>query len=235
MTFDTRDERITEPAGGTFSGHLVLPAGGGGPGVVLLGEIFGTNSYLRSVADRLALLGYVALVPDLFWRIDPDHPLERQEEQLGEAFERVGQLDFPAAIGDSVAALDHLAGLPEVTGDVGVLGFCMGGHLAYGAAAAASPAVAVSYYGSGIADHLDRADDITCPILFHFGQRDDFIPVEQVDAISARLGGRDGVRIETYDAGHAFDNDQAAMFYDPQAARAAWGLSAQFLAAALHP
>jgi carboxymethylenebutenolidase len=105
--------------------------------------------------------------------------------------------------------------------------------LAYSVANRYHPDAAVSYYGSGIADALDEAATLRCPILFHFGDNDSFIPVEQAHAVRDTLGDREGVSIHIHNAGHAFDNHDAPMFYNEDAARDAWQLTTNFLAKAL--
>jgi carboxymethylenebutenolidase len=100
-------------------------------------------------------------------------------------------------------------------------------------AAEGDPVAAVSYYGSGVADSIDRLTDITCPVLYHFGGKDDSIPPEQiqqvVDAVVA--SGRDDLRVEVHaEAGHAFDNHEAPVFHDVNAAAEAWAITATFLA-----
>ncbi|HEU0316241.1 MAG TPA: dienelactone hydrolase family protein, partial [Solirubrobacteraceae bacterium] len=201
-------------AGGVMDAVLVLPEAGSGPGVVLLHEIFGVNAYVTRAAERLAELGYVVLVPDLFWRTDPGFTVdERDEESLARGMEAAGRLDRPVAVTDAIAALGALRGRPEVTGRVGVLGFCLGGALAYLAAAEGDPDAAVCYYGSGIADALDAAAEITCPVLFHFGAEDRFIPREQADRVAALAAGRPELTCHIHaGAGHAFDNP-APMFH----------------------
>jgi carboxymethylenebutenolidase len=229
MAILTRTEAVTTPDG-TFSAHVALPPSGSGPGILLLQEIFGVNDYLTAVADRLAELGYVVLAPDLFWRFAPDSPLEQTEEGIAQAFSRVATFDIELGVADSVVALEHLRSLDEVTGDVGVLGFCLGGSLAFAVAAATDPAVAVSYYGSGVADSLGAADAISCPLIFHFGAEDPFIPNEHVDAVEAAFATRDEVVLHRYAAGHAFDNHLAPQFSDPPAAAEAWARTTDFLA-----
>src|SRR5690606_12265009 len=121
---------LTAPDGGTFHDVLSLPEVTPARGVLLLHEIFGVSEYLADVATRPTQLGYVVLAPDLFWRIDPDHPLDHSDESIGIAFERVGNLDVPSAVSVAAAALAQLTGLPEVEGTPAVLGFCLGGTLA---------------------------------------------------------------------------------------------------------
>jgi hypothetical protein len=142
------------------------------------------------VGERLATLGYVVGAPDVFWRIQPnwesDHTPEGVEASLG----MIPKFDFPQGVADCVAALHALEGLPEVQGGAGVVGFCLGGTLGYLTAAVAGPACCVSYYGSGIAGMLDQLDNIECPVLFHFGDADVYIPGDQISAIEAAIEGR---------------------------------------------
>jgi carboxymethylenebutenolidase len=200
----------------------------------VLHEIFGVNDYVTGACRRLAELGYVALAPDLFWRTAPGLALGHDEDGLAQAMENVTSFDAEAAVGDAAAALDHLRSLPEVRGGAGVLGFCLGGTLAYLVAAAAEPDAAVSYYGSGVPGALDQADRITCPLLVHFGGDDPYISRDQVDAARAALADRPGVTFVIHGgAGHAFDNSLAPAFHQPEAAEVAWRQTADFLARAL--
>ena len=113
---------------------------------------------------------------------------------------------------------------------MGVIGFCLGGGIAYMVAAASDPAIAVCYYGSAIPGAIDRAAQVTCPILFHFGEDDTYISTEQRRAVAHAFAGRRGVEIHVHPAsGHAFDNHDAAMFSRPQAAARAWEQTRAFL------
>jgi len=212
-----------------MSGRLALPEGGRGPGVLVIHEIFGVNDYMDAVVARLAGLGYVALCVDLFWRIDPDHPFPQTEEGMGEAMTRMGSFDVGEAIRDCDAALAYLSRMDEVTGSVAVLGFCLGGTLAFATAISSEPDAVVSYYGSGVGDYLDHASAVHCPVLFHFGTEDPFIPNELADRVELIFAGRHDVELKRYAAGHAFDNSFSEMFHQPEAAEEAWGITADFL------
>ena len=111
-----------------------------------------------------------------------------------------------------------------------MIGFCLGGTLAFGVAAADDPAVCVSYYGSGVPGMIDRLDEVTCPTLFHFGSTDAYIPAVGVEALGAAIAGRSGFVLNVEAAGHAFDNHESEMFYDEAAAKAAWAKTMAFLA-----
>jgi len=234
MAIETETVSVTAHDGGTFAAHLAYPAHVPAPGVLLLHEIFGTNEYIVEAAERLATLGYVVLAPDLFWRIDPDHPLDHTDEGLGEAFDRVQRLDIDEAVRDADAALAHLSQLGQVNGSVASLGFCLGGTLAFASGIRSEPDAVVSYYGSGVADLLADAGALHCPALFIFGASDAFIPSTVPDAVAAAFADRDDVSVRVVPgAGHAFDNSFAPMFHDRAAALTAWGITADFLARAL--
>jgi carboxymethylenebutenolidase len=210
--------------------HVWVPSAGHGPGVLVLQEIFGVGSYIRAVGERLADAGYVVGAPDVFWRFAPGWEASHDEAGLTASFGQAAKLDREQAIADCVAGCAHLGGLGEVRGVPGVLGFCLGGTLAFGVAAAGDPAVCVSYYGSGVPELLDRLDDVSCPTLFHFGRDDPYIPSEGVEALAAALDGRSGFVLNVEAAGHAFDNHDNPMFYEETAARAAWSKTMAFLA-----
>ncbi len=230
MASTVRVERV-RTADGEFDAHVALPAGGSGPGIVVLQEIFGVGDYIKESAERLAGLGYVALAPDLYWRIEPGIALPHDEDGMGRAFQTVQQLDLALAVRDSIDALNTLRGLPEVSNRrAGVLGFCLGGTLAFQVAVQDDPDVAVCYYGSGIAGALDQGEKITCPVLFHFGGQDPYIPREQVDQVCGFADSHPNMECHIQeDAGHAFDNHEAPMFHQPEPAARAWELTKDFL------
>jgi carboxymethylenebutenolidase len=154
---------------------------------------------------------------------------------MGRAFQTVQKLDLAAAVRDSIDALKMLRSLPEVTaGQAGVLGFCLGGTLAFGVAIEGDPDVAVCYYGSGIAGMLDRADRVACPVLFHFGGEDQYIPLEDAERVAACAASNDAMECHIHPgAGHAFDNHEAPMFHQPEPAARAWEITREFLARTL--
>src|SRR5579864_37484 len=141
---------VSAKGGGSFRAYLAMPEKGSGPGIVLLQEIYGINSYIRGVADYYAEEGYVVLAPDLFWRIEPGIELGFTGADRERAFELLGKFDIDRAVEDIAATVSALRTLPECKGKVGVLGFCLGGLLAYLAAAHARVDCAVSYYGVDI-------------------------------------------------------------------------------------
>jgi carboxymethylenebutenolidase len=210
--------------------HVWTPAGGSGPGILLIQEIFGVGPYIRAVAQRLADAGYVVGAPEVFWRFAPGWEAGHDQAGLEESLAKVGELDQRLASDDCAAGLDALGELAEVTGTPGVMGFCLGGTLAFAVAADADPAVCVSYYGSGVPQMLDRLDAIGCPTLFHFGNADMYIPGEGVEALNDAIAGRSNFVLNVENAGHAFDNHESEMFWNESAAQAAWAKTMAFLA-----
>lgn len=223
---------VAAPGGAQMGAHISLPSSGEGPGVLVLMEIFGVGSYIRRATERLAELGYVAVAPDLYRRIAPGLELGHDQDGLKQAMEAVQRLDTQGAVEDSVAALEALRERPEVGGrPVGVLGFCLGGGLAWEVAAVSDPAAAVCYYGSSIPDRLDQADRIGCPVLLHFGSEDEYIPVQSAERVCAVAEQREGWECHIQpDGGHAFDNHDSPIFSRPEPAARAWKITQEFLA-----
>src|SRR4051794_20811019 len=116
---------VTMPDGGSMGAYVALPESGSGPGVLVLMEIFGVGTYIRRACERLAELGYVAMAPALYRRIDPGLEIEHTEEGIGRAMQKVQELDAEGAVADAAVALAHLRGLPELSGPVGAVGFCL--------------------------------------------------------------------------------------------------------------
>jgi carboxymethylenebutenolidase len=223
-------EMIRTHDGGQMPAFIARPASGRGPGVVVLQEIFGVTDYMKQRARDLAALGYIAAVPQLYWRLGPDiQTAENTQEGLQEAFGYMQRLDQRQAVDDGVAALEHLQSLPETGGKAGVIGFCMGGRLAYLVAASSRPDAAVCYYGSGIGNELDSASRISAPILFHFGDNDQFLPLEEANRVRDTFTSRSDAETHMHaGAGHAFDNP-SPMFHHAGARAEAWPQTTAFL------
>jgi carboxymethylenebutenolidase len=216
---------------GSFDLTVWLPDGGTGPGILLIQEIFGVSDYIRAVAEDLAGLGYVVAAPDLFWRLKPHHDAAHDEAGLAGSLDLGSRFDFEQGIADSAVALARLRALPEVDGGTGVLGFCLGGSIAYFLAAQGGLDAAVSFYGSAVPGSLAVMEQITVPLQFHFGGSDPYIPRDQVAAVETAAAGRDKVEIHVEeDAGHAFHNRKAPMFHVPEPAARAWQRTEEFLA-----
>jgi carboxymethylenebutenolidase len=228
----SRVESVQVP-GGSFDLTVWLPAAGTGPGLLLIQEIFGVSDYIRAVAEDLASLGYVVGAPDLFWRLEPGFQAKHDETGLKRSLEIGSRFDVEQGVADAAVALNHLAALPEVDGGAGVIGFCLGGTIAYFLAAQAEPgslAAAVSFYGSGVPEHTEALALISAPVQFHFGGSDPYIPRDQVASVEEAVAGKPGAQIHVEeDAGHAFHNRKAPMFHVPDAAARAWQRTEEFL------
>ncbi len=223
-----RTDHVTCGSDGEMDLSVWTPDAAPKAAVLVIQEIFGVGPYIHAVAERLAAAGYLVGAPDVFWRFAPNWEADHSAAGLGASFEKVQQLDFPQAIADCAAAFEHLGQLPGIE-RAGVLGFCMGGTLAWGVAANAEPGCCVSYYGSGVPSMLGMIDQVHCPTLFHFGNDDQYIPAEGIDAVGAAIAGRPGFVINVENAGHAFDNHESEMFYNESAAKAAWPKTMAFL------
>ncbi len=225
-----RTEQVPCGEAGSMSLFVWEPDGRPVGSVLLIQEIFGVGPYIQAVAERLATAGWLVGAPDVFWRFAPNWASDHSEAGLGASIEKVGQLDFPQAVADCAVALGVLDGLDSAGAAPAVLGYCLGGTLAFAVAAAGEPSACVSYYGSGVPGMLGMLGQITCPTLFHFGNADLYIPNDGVDAIAAAIAGSDQFQLNVEDAGHAFDNHESEMFWNADAAKSAWAKTMSFLA-----
>lgn len=234
VTATPRYETISAGGGaGEFDAYCAVPDGGAGPGILLFQEVFGINDNMRGLADKLAAEGYVVLVPDMFWRLEPR--FERKDESgFGDALAMMQRFDFSTALGDIQSTHAHLLGMQECSGKVGAVGFCLGGGLAFAAATTSrvdgrGPDAAVCYYGSPINDLLGHADSLECPTLFHYGTADAFIPEEKVAEVEQAVAAKLHVEIHRYEgAGHAFSNWDAPSMYQQEPAELAWSRTLEF-------
>lgn len=203
---------------GSFKGYLALPARGFGPGLVLAQEIFGVNHTMRELADYLAEEGYVVLVPDLFWRQKPDVTLGYTPEDWQQAFAYYQGFDEASGVQDIQASITALRACPQTKGGVGVLGFCLGGKLAYLAACRTDADVCVGYYGVGIENALDEANKIRVPLTLHIAGRDAYCPPEAQQQIIQTLQNLSAVSVNVYpEADHAFARKGGDHFHKPSA------------------
>ena len=211
---------LTAADGFRLSAWRADPAGTPRGALVVAQEIFGVNSHIRSVCEGFAADGYVAIAPALFDRYEPRVDIGYTPEDIakGRALKALAQLE--SALLDVAAARDAVT----ASGKVAVVGYCWGGYVAWMTAARLPGfACAVAYYGGGI---LDAASEVPrCPVMAHFGERDDGIPVAGVRELMAK---HSAAQIFIYAADHGFNCDQRAA-YDAAAATLARGRTLQFL------
>ena len=221
---------------GSFAAYLATPESGSGPGLLISQEIFGINSTMRDVADYFAEEGYVCLVPDLFWRMEPGLELGYDEAEFQKAFGYYQQFDVDKGIDDLGTSLSVLRDRPECSGGAGVTGFCLGGKLAYLVATRHEPDVAVCFYGVAIEQALDEAANLNCPVVFHFAGEDQFVPPEAVAQIRDAIGDKPGVEIYEYPGvDHAFYNKDRSDVFDRPSAMMAHSRSIAVMRKALGP
>ena len=224
---------IAAKDGGTYGAYLALPprpgAGGRNPGLVLFQEIFGVNAHIRTIAEQYALDGFVVLAPDVFWRDAPRIELGYEGADMDRAIQLMNAADGRRLADDAATTVAALRARPEVAVKVAAMGFCMGGRLAYVAAATAGIDAAVCYYGGGIHNQLDLAERVACPVQFHYAGDDPHIPPDAVARVEEAFIGKEAEFHLYPGANHGF-NCWARGAYDARSAALAHGRTLAFLA-----
>ena len=189
--------------------------------VVVIQEIFGVNNHIRSVCDRLADAGYVALAPQIFDRVERDFESGYTPDEVAHARTFIPKLDWDKVVADTEAAIDEL----KKEGSVAIMGFCLGGSVSWIAATKfGGLAAAVCYYGGQIMQHIDKKP--RCPVQMHFGGQDTHIPVSDVEIMKQK---QPQAEIYIYQhAGHGFHCDERGS-YDQPSSRIAWERTLGFL------
>ena len=206
---------------GEARAYLSLPRGGRGPGVLVLHEIAGVNYHIRGVCDYFAELGYVALAPNMFWRIAQDHEGDYGHESASVSVALHDRSPDVEARGDLAAIVAVFRGNAALSGGVAAIGYCYGGRIAYLAAADGLVQAAACLYPTYLEKVLDRADDVKCPVSIHLPEFDHLVSPEARRKIEA-YGNRTGVELFRYPgAKHAFDSDSRRETYDRWASQTA--------------
>lgn len=212
--------------------YLAEPTGAGTfPAIIVIQEIFGVNSHIRSVTERLAAAGYVALAPAIFQRTAPGFEVGYSEADTVLGRQHKDQTKASELLSDIQATIAYLQTKANVkAGGLGTIGFCFGGHVVYLAATLPEIKATACFYGGGIATMtpgggaptVDRTPEIHGKLYAFFGTEDPLIPVEQIDQIAAALQQHQiDHQVFRYQAGHGFFCDQRAD-YKPEAAADAW-------------
>lgn len=200
-------ERITiTTPDGEFSAYVARPKAETAPAVVVIQEIFGVNQVMRDITDGLASEGYLAICPDLFWRIEPGIDITDQSEaEWKRAFELFNAFDVDLGVKDIKATIAAIRADAGCNGKVGAVGYCLGGKLAFLTATRTDVDASVSYYGVGLEAQVGEAEKLTRPLLMHIAEEDQFVPKEAQAIIVQALKDHPQVEIHTY-AGrdHAF-------------------------------
>ncbi|QBR02141.1 dienelactone hydrolase family protein [Paraburkholderia pallida] len=204
---------------GTFYAYLAEPVSVPAPAVVVVQEAFGVNADLRMTCDELASKGFIAVSPDLYWRQQPRVELSDKTD-WPQALALYAALDLDKAVSDLQATIEQARAMTWCTGRVGVVGFCLGGLLAYLVAARVGVDAGVGYYGARTDEFLGEARAVRGPLLMHFGDQDESIGPAAQKAIRDRLTPL-GVEIRTYvGCSHAFARHDGAHFDAGAAAKA---------------
>jgi carboxymethylenebutenolidase len=221
----SQSETLMARDGHAFNAYIAKPATPPHGGVVVIQEIFGLTRFVRSVADSLAAAGYLTVAPALFDRVRRDIQLSYSREEIQQGRGYSMQIDPAKSLLDISAA----AAFARHAGKVAVVGYCWGGRLAWQAACDVRIDAAVSYYGAGISQHLNRTP--TCPMMFHVGDHDDSIPATEVAAVRAAFPA--GIFHVYKDCVHAFANPDRPDRYQAEAAALAQRRTDAFLATVL--
>ncbi|MES2535026.1 MAG: dienelactone hydrolase family protein [Pseudomonadota bacterium] len=201
----SRTEQIDAGNGQRFDAYVSIPANPNGHAVIVLQEIFGVTPQVRGVADRFAEDGYLAYAPDLFWRDEPGLSLTHSKDDMARAFALLNKFDVDKSMEDIARTAAFIRALPGFAGKVAAAGMCLGGKLAYLAAARIEVDAAVAFYGVGIEKDLADAERLHCPLMLHFGDLDKYAPEEARAQISKALEGKPDVVSHLYaGADHGF-------------------------------
>jgi carboxymethylenebutenolidase len=203
---------LTASDGHRLGAYRADPTGAPQGSVVVVQEIFGVNHHIRAVCDRLATAGFTAIAPAIFDRQQRDFQSGYSPDEVAAARKFVANPDFAAFLRDTEAAVNAL----KSAGPVAVIGFCLGGTVAYLAATRLDGlSAAVCYYGGGIVRFADEKPK--CPTQMHFGEKDAHIPMSDVTTIRTK---RPDCDIHVYPADHGFNCDERASYHQPSAALA---------------
>ncbi len=215
---------------GSFGAYIARPAALPASAVVVLQELFGVNADIRKTCDELAEQGFTAVAPDLFWRQEPGVDLGvRSEADWQHGLRLYQAYDRDAGARDIKDTVSAAAALPDCTGKVAVLGYCLGALMAYLAAARYGADAAVAYHGADTEKYLDEVDGLKAPILMHLAEEDEFIPKPAQAQIKAALGKKANATVYGYPGQwHAFTRHNGA-HYDAEAAALAHRRTYDFL------
>ena len=226
---------IAATDGGSFKTYLTSSDVENAPGLVLMQYICGVNAVMRSLAEDFAAKGYLVAVPDLFWRQEPgiellNDPSKPNQQEQARALELNEGFNDEAAISDLQSTITYLRGHANCSGQVGALGYCLGGRTAYLVATRTDADCSVGYYGVNIDHYLAEADNISNPLMLHIAANDELCEPEARERIVRTLKKLSPVTLHEYEgAGHAFAL-VGGHNYNEAAAAAANERSYEFLA-----
>jgi carboxymethylenebutenolidase len=211
---------------GQFGAYIAKPSQPNGAALVVIQEIFGVNEVMRELADYYAGLGYIAIVPDLFWRIEPGISItDKTPEDMTKAFDLFGKFNVDTGILDIQATLDFARTLAP---KVGAVGYCLGGLLAYLTACRTNVDASVSFYGVSIDTYSKEAAHVANPLMLHVASEDKLVSKEAQAVISETAKGHSVLTLHIYQGlDHAFARPGGEHF-DVEGAALANGRTAAF-------
>lgn len=213
-----------------FSAYMAMPEQTPAPCIILIQEIFGVNEEMRRKCDDYAAKGYVAIAPDLFWRLERDVRLtDKTQEEWDKAFDLMNRFDIDLGIKDLDSTLEAMLSADYVNGHAGCIGYCLGGKLSFLMACRTNVDAAVSFYGVGLEGLLGEAENIRNPVLIHIAEEDQFVSKDAQEQIKAGLAANPQVQVYSYPGvNHAFARGQG-QHYDENAATLANSRTEEFL------
>jgi carboxymethylenebutenolidase len=211
---------LTAADGHKLSAYRADPSGEPKGAIVVIQEIFGVNHHIRNVTDKFAAAGYVAIAPALFDRVKPGIEVGYDADSIATGRETRGKIKDADMLADTQAAINAV----KDVGKVAVVGYCLGGTIAYWSATRLNGIdAAVGYYGGGIAGTANEKPKV--PVMLHFGDQDQGIPLTDVDKIRAA---HPEMPIHIYHAGHGFSCDERGS-YEPESSKTALDRTHAFL------
>lgn len=223
-----------EAGDGSFAAYVARPKADKAGVVVLIQEIFGVNQSLRDTADWVADLGFIAIVPDLFWRLRPGIDLtDKTDAEWQEAIALMKAFNQDQGVRDLKAALAAARSMPGGNGRAGTMGYCLGGRLAVMMALRSDADINISYYGVGLDQFAGQLGQVRAPLLVHIAEQDEFFPADARARFLAAAKGQSAITTWTYpNAQHAFAR-VGGVHWQGRAATIANGRSAEALVATL--
>lgn len=198
--------------------YLASPDSGRKPAILILSEMFGLNGPMKDFAQHYAARGHCTMVPDLFWRTETPGGLGYDEAGFALAWARIKDFDIESCAADMRTAAEALRRQPACNGKVVALGFCMGGRLAFVAAARSGVDAAIGLYGLDVSKHLHEVPAIAVPTHLHYGDKDQHVPLAEIEAVARGVAANPNIAIWRYpEAGHSFFN-KVRPTYDAAAA-----------------
>jgi carboxymethylenebutenolidase len=197
---------LTASDGFKLGAYRADPAGTPKGGLVVIQEIFGVNNHIRNVCDRFAAQGYACVAPQIFDRYEPNFESGYTPQDIEKARVYIGKADMGKMLADTQAAIDSL----KSAGKVGIVGYCLGGSIAFLAACRLNGlSCAIGYYGGMIAKNGDEKPKV--PVMLHFGETDQSIPMTDVEIVKQK---RPDVEVFVYHAGHGFSCDERGSYHE---------------------